>query len=379
MTDPEGTPEALRTSEKRYRHYFDLGLVGMAMTSPSKGCLEVNDELCRILGYDRSELVRKNWTELTHPDDLAADVAQFDRVMAGAIDGYSMEKRWIRKDGRVIDTIMTAQCVRRSDGTVDYFVGLVLDITARKVAEELLHKAQLELAHITRVTTMGELAASIAHEVSQPLAAILVNSGACARWLTAEPPNLDEAYKAVQRIMGNANRATDVVTRIRGILRREESRTPLDINDAIREVMDLTQREVRIHGVSLHIELAAGLPRVMADRIQLQQVTLNLIMNAVEAMATAMGRPRVLDIRTELAGAGAVTVSVRDSGVGLDPSHRDRIFDAFHSTKPQGMGMGLAISRSIVEAHGGRLWATANPDRGETFRFTVPVVGSTAP
>jgi PAS domain S-box-containing protein len=497
MAGRKQAEEGLRASEERFRRYFELGLIGMAMTSPTKGCLEVNDELCRILGYERSELLRMSWAELTHPADLAADVEKFERVMAGEMDFYSIDKRWIRKDGRIIDSIMAARCVRRADGSVDYFVGLVLDTTERKMAEEklreserrfrllvesiphhvwsyrpdgsmgywnqrvieytgrtqddlrhggyegvhpddvervkaawqvawehgtefeeelrvrgrdggyrrfvcrgvpikdeagrpiewfgtdtdvearrqaeeALRKAQADLSHITRLTTMGELAASIAHEVNQPLAAIVANGHACMRWLAAEPRNLAEAQAAIQRMVRDANRAGEVVSRIRGFLRREESRAAMDINRVVREAIDLMQHEVWTQGVSLHFEPAAGLPAVMADRIQMQQVTLNLMMNALEAMAAATDAPRLLNLRTDIGNDATVMVTVRDSGVGLDPAHRERVFDAFHTTKPRGMGMGLTISRSIIESHGGKLWATANPDRGETFRFTVP-------
>src|SRR5258707_1777551 len=169
----------------------------MAMTSPTKGILEVNDELCVMLGYERSELLKKTWAEMTHQDDLAADVTQFDRVTAGEIDGYTLDKRWIRKDGRVIDTIMSAKCLRRADGSVDYFVGLVQDITERKRSEEALRAAHAQLAHMARVSTMGELAASIAHEVNQPLTAIVAHGDAGMRWLSQVPPSTDEARNAM--------------------------------------------------------------------------------------------------------------------------------------------------------------------------------------
>jgi PAS domain S-box-containing protein len=364
--------KALRTaSEERFRRYFELGLIGMAITSPEKGYLEVNDELCRILGYERAELLQKTWAEMTHPDDLAPDVAQFQRVLSGEIDGYTIDKRWIRKDGRIVHSIMSARCLR-ADGAVEYLVGLVQDITARKRTEESLQRAQADLAHIARIATMGEMASSIAHELNQPLAAVVANANACARWLATQPPNLPEANEAVARIVRDGKRASEVIARIRAFVgRRESQKSLLRLDDVTREALSMMTAVLRGHGVALSIAPAAQLPPVMADRVQVQQVILNFVMNAVEAMERST--ERTLMVGVDAYGAGALRVWVRDSGAGLDPAHRDRIFDAFYTTKPNGMGMGLAISRSIVEAHGGRLWATPNDGPGETFQFTLPV------
>jgi PAS domain S-box-containing protein len=370
------TEDALRDREGRSRRYFDLGLIGMAITSPAKGCVEVNDELCRILGYSRSELLQKSWAEMTHPEDLAADVAQFERVLAGEIDDYSMDKRWIGKDGRVIDSVTAAKCMRRPDGSVDYFMGLVLDTTERKRAEQELRKAHAELAHMARVLMIGELTASIAHEINQPLAAVAANSKACLHWLDKSPPNMDEARDALSRISRDANRAARVISGIRRLLKGGEPRTsPLQVGDVIREVATLVKDEAHTRRVMLRVESAADLPQVVADRVQLQQVLLNLVLNALDSLSEVTQRPRTLDIWTETAGTQEVVVAVRDSGVGLEPGSRHRIFDAFFTTKEGGMGMGLAICRSIVEAHGGRIWATANEGPGETLRFTLPVYG----
>jgi PAS domain S-box-containing protein len=380
ITQRKQAEEALRASEERFRRYFDLGLIGMTITSPAKGCLEVNDELCRILGYERSELLRKTWAEMTHPDDLAADVAQFNRVMAGEINGYSMDKRWIRKDGRVIDSIMAAQCLRRADGSVDYFVGLVLDTTERKRAQEALNELQAELAHVTRVSTLGELAASIAHEVNQPLAAVVTNGNAGVRWLAAATPNVDEAREAFGRIIRDGNRASAVIARIRALLTKTiVEKEPLDVNEAIEDIMALAQGEVRRNGVLLRTELAGDLPPVLGDRVQLQQVVLNLIINGIEAMSAVEDRCRELVVTTQKDQVDKVRISVQDFGIGLDSQTIERIFDAFYTTKRDGMGMGLSISRSIIEAHGGRLWATANDGPGATLHFTLPCGVADAP
>jgi len=365
--------KALRAaSEERFRRYFELGLIGMAITSPEKGCLEVNDELCRILGYERGELLKKTWAEMTHPDDLAADVAQFQRVLAGEIDGYTIDKRWFRKDGEIVHSIMSARCLRRADGAVEYFVGLVQDITARKRTEESLQRAQADLARIARTATMGEMASTIAHELNQPLAAVVANASACARWLAAQPPNLPEANDAVSRIVRDGKRASDVIARIRAFVgRRESQKALLPLDEVMREALGMMEAALRGHGVSLTIAPASRLPHVIADRVQVQQVIVNLAMNAVEAMEQRT--ERTLAAGVEACGGDALRVWLRDSGTGLGADQRERIFDAFYTTKPNGMGMGLAISRSIVEAHGGRLWATPNDGPGETFQFTLPV------
>ncbi|HMJ23551.1 MAG TPA: ATP-binding protein [Terriglobales bacterium] len=255
----------------------------------------------------------------------------------------------------------------------------IMDITERKQTEEELRKTQVELAHVTRVMTMGELAASIAHEVNQPLAAIVTNANACLRWLAGESPNLDEARETARHIVRDGNRAGDVIGRIRTLLRKTGTEKELlDMNQVIREVVALAEDEVRRNGVALRTELAGDLPLILGDRVELQQVVLNLIMNAIEAMSAIGDRPRDLVIRTQRGEVDQVRVTVQDSGIGLDPQCMGRIFDAFYTTKSQGMGMGLAISRSIIAAHGGRLWAVPNDGPGMTFEFALPVETASA-
>src|SRR5882724_6828141 len=253
----------------------------------------------------------------------------------------------------------------------------IMDITERKQTEEELREAQAELAHVTRVMTMGELAASIAHEVNQPIAAIVTNGNACLRWLTGNSPNLDEAREAARRIIRDGNRAGDVIGRIRTLLRKTGTEKELlDMNQLVREVVALAEGEVRRNGVALRTELAGDLPPILGDRVELEQVVLNLIMNAIEAMSAIGDRPRELVIRTQSGEVDQVRVAVQDSGIGLDPQSMGRIFDAFYTTKSQGMG--LAISRSIIESHGGRLWAIPNDGPGVTFEFALPVETTSA-
>jgi signal transduction histidine kinase len=221
--------------------------------------------------------------------------------------------------------------------------------------------------------TMGELAASIAHEINQPLAAVITNGNACMRWLARSQPDLEEAKDAAQRIIRDGKRASEVIARIRALLKRTATnRLPLDINEVIQETMALAQNEARRRRVSLRTDFAANLPSVLGDRVQLQQVILNLVMNGIEAMSSGSNESRQLLIKTQRDDSDQVLVSVRDSGIGLDPNLADRLFEAFFTTKTDGMGMGLSISRSIIEAHGGRLWATPNVGSGATFQFAIP-------
>jgi C4-dicarboxylate-specific signal transduction histidine kinase len=248
------------------------------------------------------------------------------------------------------------------------------EIAERETAEEGLIRAQAEIARIARITTMGELAASIAHELNQPLGSIVMSGDACLRWLTSKTPNLEEVRQAVEAIIRDGTRASSVLVRIRSLLRRgERLRERLDINDVIREVIALLDGELRRNGASPQTDMPGNLPPVVVDRVLLQQVILNLIMNGVEAMRAVSDRARVLRIRTEEQPSGRIVVLVQDSGVGLDPEHSSRMFEAFYTTKVEGIGMGLTISRSIIEAHGGRLWAVANDGLGSSFYFTLPI------
>jgi C4-dicarboxylate-specific signal transduction histidine kinase len=250
------------------------------------------------------------------------------------------------------------------------------EMNERQRAEEALQKAQTELAHVARVMTLGELTASISHEVNQPIAAVVTNGQVCLRLLALETPRPDDIRTAVERIVRDANRASEVIQRIRALAKRTEPRmVSLDINDVIREAILLVQREVLSHGVSMRTELASALPHVLGDRVQLEQVIINLLINGVEAMAPITDRPREIVIRSQQHDAGQVQVAVLDSGIGIDSKNAEQLFSAFFTTKPGGMGMGLSISRSIIRAHGGRLWVSPNADHGAAFQFTVPTNG----
>jgi C4-dicarboxylate-specific signal transduction histidine kinase len=249
-----------------------------------------------------------------------------------------------------------------------------LDLTERKHVEGALRDAQANLAHVVRVTTLGELAASIAHEVNQPLAAVVANGEACLRWLDRQTPDLDAARRSVEWIIDDGNRAGEVIRRVRALANKTEiEKVPLDVNEIIREVITLVQRELISHRMSLRMELAPALPTVLGDRVQLQQVIINLVMNSIEAMQSVTDRPRELVVRSGQDQPGQALISVADCGVGIAAENVDRLFNPFFTTKSGGMGMGLSICRSIVEAHGGGLSATANLPHGATFQFTLPV------
>jgi signal transduction histidine kinase len=293
------------------------------------------------------------------------------------------EKEYFRSDGSRVPILIAGALFewKRDEG-----VAFIIDMTDRKRAEEKLRAseqrlldAQMELAHVTRVTTLGELTASISHEVSQPLAAVVNAAAACRRWLDGGTPNLDEARSAVDWIVNEGNRASEVIRRIRALANKTDlEKVPLDINDVVKEVIALVQREMDSHQVSSRIELAPALPLILGDRVQVQQVIINLVMNGIEAMQSITDRPCELVIRSQQDETHRVLVTVTDSGVGISAENADRLFNAFFTTKSSGMGMGLSICRSIVEAHGGRLWATANVPQGATFQFTLPANTDTA-
>jgi signal transduction histidine kinase len=310
--------------------------------------------------------------ERIHPNDRSFVEQTVDWAVRERSD-FELDYRIVLANGSIKYLQSLGHPVLGESGDLVEFVGTVIDATERRGAEEALREAQAELAHVTRVMTMGELTASIAHEIKQPLAAVVTNGGACLRWLAGELPNLDEARDAARRVIRDGNRANEVISRIRSLLRKTDAeKARLDINEVIEEVILLTRNEATRRGVTVRMELAAELPPVFGDRVQLQQLMLNLLMNGVEAMASVNGRPREMVIHSGTDDSDQVLVAVQDCGIGIDLEDLEKIFNAFYTTKLQGMGMGLAISRSIVENHDGRLWATSNEGAGATIQFTLP-------
>jgi PAS domain S-box-containing protein len=365
--------------EAKIRRLVDANIIGIFIWESEGQIFEANDAFLRMVGQDREDLVagRLRWTDLT-PPEWRKRHEQFwtpELKTTGTVQPY--EKEYFRKDGSRVSVLVGAAGF---DESGKQGVSFVLDLTERKQAEadaleseRRYREMQMELAHTNRVATVGQLTASIAHEVNQPIAAALANANAAQRWLAAQPPDLEAGQQALGRIVKNAIRAGDVIGRIRELIQKAPPRQDsVDINEAIREVIELTHDEAVRTCISTQARLADNLPLIHGDRVQLQQVILNLIMNALQAMSGIAEAPRELLITTGLAEPSGVLVAVRDSGPGLAPATLERLFEAFYTTKPTGLGMGLSICRSIIEAHGGRLWAEANEPRGSIFQFFTP-------
>jgi PAS domain S-box-containing protein len=287
--------------------------------------------------------------------------------------GFAFDFRVALSDGSIKYLHGIGRPIVEESGDIHEYVGTTMDVSARKQSEDALRDAQADLARAARLATMGELTTLIAHEVSQPLTAIVTNADTCVSWLTNANPNLDGARQAAERVVRNGHRAGSIIKSIRALARKSEPEmAQFDINDAIGEILVLLRSELRRQNVSLETELSDGIEPVTGDRVQLQQVVLNLVMNGIEAMSAVMHRPRILRVISQLQQSGDVVIAVMDVGTGLDPANMDRIFDAFFTTKPEGMGMGLAICRSIIETHGGLLWASPRLPHGSVFQFTVP-------
>jgi C4-dicarboxylate-specific signal transduction histidine kinase len=289
-----------------------------------------------------------------------------------AVSDFEYEHRLVMPDQSVKYVHMVAHGSRDQEGRLEY-IGAVQDVTDRRLSEEALSEVRSELAHMTRVMSLGTLTASIAHEVNQPLSGIITNASTCLRMLDAEPPNVDGARQTAQRTIRDGHRASDVITRLRALFSKRDTTTEaIDLNEAIREVIALSRSELQRSQVISRVELADYLPTVTGDRVQLQQVVLNLLLNATDAMRGIDDRPRQLIVRTERDEGDQVRLSVQDAGVGFGPQGVDKLFEPFYTTKTGGMGIGLAVSRSIIERHHGRLWATPNDGPGATFSFSIP-------
>jgi PAS domain S-box-containing protein len=330
-----------------------------------------SDEFYRILEIDPATApALQTIRERVHPDDIDLFEQEIRRNLEGEDGEFTF---------RIMTPLAGLKHLRGVSQVIEHvagrpvFMGTIQDVTASKVAEDALNRARSELSHMARVTTLGALTASIAHEVNQPLSGIITNASTCLRMLAADPPNIEGALATARRTIRDGNRASEVIKRLRALFTRKQPRfEPVDLNDAALEVLALSSSELRDGGVLVATGLARGLPMIAGDRVQIQQVILNLVLNALDAMRGNRDRPRNLSLSTTPAEPGGVTLSVHDSGLGFDAQEAEKMFEAFYSTKPEGMGVGLSISRSIIESHGGRLWATVNAEGGATFSFSLP-------
>jgi PAS domain S-box-containing protein len=377
IEDRKRAEQALREGDAKIRRLVDANIIGVWVGDLEGQIMEANDAFLHMVGYEREDLIsgRMRLLDMTPPEWRARTAQRMvDVALGSTVKAY--EKEYFRKDGSRVPVLVGSTFF----GSANQGVAFVIDLTERKRAEaearesERRHReVQMELAHANRVATMGQLTASIVHEVKQPIAATVTNAEAALRFLDAQTVNLDKVRQIQNDIMKAGNRAADVISRIHDLFKKAPpQRDRWEINAAISEVIEITHREAVKNGISVRTELADGLPFVQGDRVQVQQVGLNLIINAIQAMAGLTEGIRELHISTESAGKEGVRVAVRDSGPGLSADSLQRLFEPFFTTKPNGMGMGLSICRSIIEDHGGRLWATGLDPHGALFQFTIP-------
>jgi PAS domain S-box-containing protein len=375
VTEQELLTKQLRREQAYFIDAQSLAHIGSwAYNLVTRKILHSSDENSRLYGFDPSQgpIPAERFFDGLHLEDAPSVNAALERAVHEGTDFYLDEYRIHHTDGSV--RFLRAIGHRNASGEPGEYVGVTMDITDRKRAEEereRLRRLEADLAHTNRVNMMGELAAALAHEIKQPIAASVTSASACMRWLAHDPPDLQRARAAVARIEQEGNRAADIINSLRSFYKTGTpvERQSVDVPGAIREMTALLRTEAVRHGVTIRAESEADMPNILVDRVQFQQVLMNLMLNAIEAMKDTGGE---LTIRSGLNREGQVTVSISDTGVGLPAEGLDLIFDPFHTTKPQGTGMGLTISRSIVESYGGRVWATANKGAGATFHFTLP-------
>jgi PAS domain S-box-containing protein len=374
----------LAEREARIRRLVESNIIGILIWDLDGRLLDANDAFLQMVQYDREDLnAGLRWFDMTPPEWQEAHVLEEADEIKTTGMMQVREKEFFRKDGSRVPVLIGAAAF---DGQPHQGVAYILDLTERKRAEEAVREseqryrqAQAELAHANRVAIIGQLTGSIAHEVNQPITATVIGAQAALQWLDRQPPDLDEVRESLTQIVNDGTRAGEVVRRIREHIRKSPPRRELlEISTLIREVVEFARSETKERLVSVKAELADGLPLVLVDRVQVQQVILNLVINAIEAMSGVSEGARELLISTGSAESGDVLVTVRDTGPGLLPAVYERIFEAFYTTKPAGLGMGLSICRSIIDAHGGRLWASANGPQGAVLQFTLPPQDVTA-
>jgi PAS domain S-box-containing protein len=372
------TEAALRASEARWQSIFETSSIGISTFDHGLHYLTANPAFQAILGYTDEELRQLTPLDITLEEEREMAQVRLAELQQGKVDHYVVVKQYRRKDG----TVMWghSSVARAPESRLEMFIGTMVDITESKRAQDKLRATQNELARITGLTTAGQMAASMVHEIAQPLASIALGSSASLRWLAKKPPNLKEVQAALNRISDSSHRASQVIDSIRAMFKNDRrEKALLDVNEVIRDVLALLHFELQNNQILMQAELSPKLPPVLADGVLLQQVIVNLVTNAIEAMDTVTGRARTLRVKSVIREPDGVLIMVEDSGPGIDPENVDRIFNPFFTTKSQGMGIGLSICRSIIEAHNGRLSARSAADRGSVFQIELPagdVVGA---
>lgn len=366
------THAKLARSEERWRSVFENSAIGVVLADLNGRIFAANPVFQKMLGYTEEELGQLSFLDITVEEDRARNLVLIQELLQGKRRQFQIEKQYRRKNGGIVWARNSVSFVPGTGQLPGFLMALSEDVTERRVAEEALNETRSELAHMARVTTLSTLTASIAHEVNQPLSGIVTNASTCLRMLDATPPNIDGARETARRTIRDGNRASEVITRLRALFSKKNAAFEVfDLNEAAKEVVALSVSDLERNRVILQSDLAADLPSVLGDRVQIQQVILNLIRNGSDAMSIVNDRPRDLLIQTAC-DDGGVRLSVKDSGVGIDSEIEQKLFEAFSTTKGDGMGIGLSVSRSIIESHHGRLWAIRNQGPGATFLFSIP-------
>jgi PAS domain S-box-containing protein len=364
---------SLKKSEDRWRSVVENPIFGISFIDQQHRFITTNPAYQRMVGYTNEELRHLTPLDISVPGEREVNEMLFKELREGKRQHFEMVKQLRRKDGKLIWIQLYVFSIPDFETKAQLMFGMMQDITESKRSQDALEATRAELARVARINRFGAMTASIAHEINQPLAAMVANANAAQRWLANAKPDLGEVRAALKRIGDDGHRAAELVQGIRAMFKNDgQKRVLVDVNGLVREVLALVQDTLVERHISVYIVLSADLPQVMAEQVQLQQVIMNLVTNAIEAMEPVTDRPQILRVKSEIRDGDCVVVTIEDSGTGIDPEKFDRLFDTFFTTKPHGMGMGLSICRSIIEAHNGRLWAAAAAQYGSVFSFELP-------
>ena len=368
----------LHESEEKYRLIFETAATLITSVNAQGVIVDCNHRVKETLGYERQEIIGQTMGKIIHPDYLPKAQKALNKILTKGFL-YNHDYKMVRKDGKFIDVTMNSSAIKGEDDQYERTICIITDITERVQAEQLARKHQEELAHVSRLSTIGEMASGLAHELNQPLSAILSYANACSRLIKVDSPDIEKVKNSLEIIAAQTIRSGEIIHRIKNFVRKTEPRrTDININDIVKDVSDFIDADIRRNKIVLKLDLAKQMPMVLADSIQIEQVLLNLALNSIEALADEQTRKRQLTIKTSTHNGDTIEVEVCDSGKGLDLEIKQKIFDSFFSTKPEGLGIGLSISRSIIESHKGQIWATESLDGGTKLKFTLSIAHAAA-